>query len=215
MNGIIRKEALVVAITATLAVAGASGGAFAQDDKEAHPHETSLSPEQKAMMEAWQAYASPGEGHKILEGFVGTWDAKVTFMMEPGGEGMQSAGTSEMSWLLGNRFLMQKFEGAAMGEGASFSGIGITGYNNGTKKFESIWVDNEGTGMMITSGTVDAAGKVITQHGEYYDPSIKKMVKFRYVTRIVSPTKVVFEMHKPDQSGKEYKCLEVAYTKKS
>ena len=74
--------------------------AFAAEDKQPQ-----MSPDQKAMMQAWMKFMTPSEGHKMLDGMVGTWETKVTAYLAPGAPPMVSTGVSEISWILGGRYM--------------------------------------------------------------------------------------------------------------
>ena len=80
-----------------------------------------------AMMDAMMKAGEPGDAHKKLEGLVGTWDTKVSFWMMPGTDPMASAGVSTNQWVMGGRYLEQRFKGD-MG-GMPFEGVGYTGYH--------------------------------------------------------------------------------------
>src|SRR5713226_5559684 len=43
-----------------------------------------MSPQQQAEMEAMMKAMTPGPPHKMLEGMVGDWNAKVSMWMQPG-----------------------------------------------------------------------------------------------------------------------------------
>src|SRR5687768_15991808 len=101
--------------------------AFAQ---EGQPPQ--MSAEEKAMMEAWQKAMTPGPQHKQLDGMVGTWNTTVKTWMAPGAPVMETSGTSENKWVLGGRYIEQRFKGSFMGQ--PFEGIGYTGYDNVTKQ---------------------------------------------------------------------------------
>ena len=49
--------------------------------------------------------------------------------------------------------------------GQLFTGIGLNGYDNHTKKYMSIWMDYQGTPSTIWKGLTDADGKTVTQKG--------------------------------------------------
>jgi hypothetical protein len=91
--------------------------------------------DEKAAMEMMMKLATPGEGHRKLEVLVGNWNAKNTMWMDPSKEPTVSEGVSEHKWVLGGRFLEQRFEGKFMN--MPFSGLGYTGYDNYKK---SMWV---------------------------------------------------------------------------
>src|SRR5438874_2282495 len=116
---------------------------FAQDQKQKPP-----SPEEQAMMAAWMKYMTPSEGHKALDGMVGTFDAKVTSTMMPGQPPVESTGTDESMWIMGGRYIQEKFSGNFMGQ--PFTGMGITGYDNAKKQYFGTWIDSMGTGLMLS-----------------------------------------------------------------
>src|SRR5512132_4066810 len=78
-------------------------------------------PDEKAMMEMMMKAATPGEQHKKLDAFAGTFDAKLKMWMDPSKPPEESTGTAESKWVLGNRYLEQHYEGSFMGQ--PFSGL--------------------------------------------------------------------------------------------
>jgi hypothetical protein len=114
--------------------------------------------------------------------------------------------------ILGDRWIMEEFEGQMMG--GPFGGLGITGYDNVKKKYVNIWMDTMGTGAMISEGTADAAGKIITYIGTYEDPATNKTKTYRSISKFVSDSKHTFEMYDKTPEGKEFKCLDIVYTRK-
>jgi len=197
---------LTFALCAGLLVAGA---AAAQDAK---PADKPMSAEQKAMMEAWAKFATPGEGHKALAGMAGTWDAEVTSWMEPGQPPTKSKGTSENRMVLGGRWVESKFTSEMMGQ--PFEGLGYTGYDNYKKKYIGTWQDNMSTAVMLSEGTFDAAGKVMTSTSTMDDPMTGKTSTIKMTTTIESPDHHVFEMWGPDPSGKVVKQMQIDYRRR-
>jgi hypothetical protein len=166
--------------------------------------------DEKAMMEAWAKIATPSDAHKWLEPLVGTWDAKITMWMTPGAPPQESTGTSENKWVLGGRFVEQRHEGSFMGQ--PFSGVGYTGYDNYKKKYIGTWMDTMGTMMMISQG--DAAGKTLSMTSTIDDILTGKATTVKMETKILAPDHHVIEMWGPDPSGKQYKTMEIHYTRK-
>jgi len=197
---------LTFAVCAGLLAAGAAG---AQDAK---PAEKPMSAEQKAMMDAWAKFATPGEGHKALAGMVGTWDAEVTSWMEPGQPPTKSKGTSENRMVLGGRWVESKFTSEMMGQ--PFEGLGYTGYDNYKKKYIGTWQDNMSTAVMISEGTMDAAGKVMTSTSTMDDVMTGKKAEVKMTTTIVSPDHHVFEMWGPGPDGKVAKQMQIDYRRR-
>jgi len=163
-------------------------------------------------MEAWQKFATPAEGHQKLAGMVGTWDAEVTSWMSPSGPPTKSKGTSVNRMVMGGRWVESKFTGDMMG--MPFEGLGYTGYDNYKKKYMGTWMDNMSTAVMVSEGTMDSAGKVMTQTSTMDDFMTGKASTVRMTTTVVSPDEHLFEMFGPDPSGKEVKQMEIRYRRR-
>jgi hypothetical protein len=176
------------------------------DDKPA------AAPGQDEMTKAWMAYATPGPGQKALEATVGTWDVQSKFWMAPGAPPQESTGTSENRMILGGRYLEQRYEGTMMGQ--PFSGIGVTAFDNYKKKYIASWIDTAGTGIMVTTGIADKAGKVITSWGTMDDPGLGKTVKVKTVVTIVDADHHTYESWGSGPDGKMAKSLEIHFTRK-
>jgi len=179
---------------------------FAQQKKAAPPMD------EKAAMEMMQKLATPGEAHRKLDALVGDWVAKNTIWMDPSKPPEVTEGTSVHRWVLGQRFVGQHYDGKLFGQ--PFSGMGFTGYDNYRKKYISIWMDTSTTTIMNMSGSFDAAGKVLTTTGEMDDFTTGKAVTLRETTTIVNKDEILFEMFALGPSGKEYKMMEIRYTRK-
>jgi hypothetical protein len=187
----------------------AAGSVMAQENKPAdHPP---MSADQKAMMEAWERASAVGEPHRRLTGMEGTWDAEVSMWMAPGQPPSKSSGTSVNKAILGGRWIEQRFTGSAMGQ--PFQGVGYTGYDNTKKKYVSTWMDSMSTAMMVSEGTFDAAGKVMTQTSTMLDPMTGKPTQSKGVMRIVDNDHHVYEMWE-SHGGKENKTMEIHYRRK-
>src|SRR5690606_1247386 len=52
-----------------------------------------------AHMEDCMKHATPGEGHKALEPFVGSWNARVTMWMDPSQPPIEADGVMENRWI--------------------------------------------------------------------------------------------------------------------
>lgn len=173
-------------------------------------HHTGGQPDAKAM-QAMQAAMTPGEQHKKLARHAGKWNAVVKFTMGPGGEARESKGTSEMTMVLGGRWLKQDFTGSAMGQ--PFTGTGYTGYDNFKKQFVSLWMDSMSTSAMVSYGTADKDGKTVTYTTVMDEPMTgERDKKVKTVMRVIDDNKMVFEMWDKAQ-GKEWKALEITYTR--
>jgi hypothetical protein len=155
---------------------------------------------------------TPGPSHKCLEALVGNWKAKVKFWMDPSKAPQESDGVCERKWILGKRFLLEKYKGKAMN--MEFEGLGLAGYDNSKKKYTSVWLDSMSTAIWTSEGTYDADKKTFTYTSEGKDPYTGQVMKSRDVIRIVSANKQVVQMFKQPPKGKEFQVLEIVYTRK-
>jgi uncharacterized lipoprotein NlpE involved in copper resistance len=163
----------------------------------------------KAMMES----GTPGEPHKMLAKSTGTWSADVTHWMGEGAPPQKATGTSVTTMLYGGRYQQSKFSGNMMG--MPFEGTAIMGYDNTEKKYYSTWIENMSTAIMITWGTWDEASKSITLSGTMKNPANGHECDLKQIYKIVDDNTHVMEMYGPDpKTGKEYKMMEITYTRK-
>lgn len=163
------------------------------------------------VMEAYMKAAQTGPFHANLKPLAGSWNCEVKMFMAPG-EPTVTKGTSERKWILDGRFLQETHNGTFMDK--PFTGMGISGYDNITKKYVHSWIDSMGTGIMLSTGTADSSGKTFTYTSENPNPLTGQMEKMRMVTKILGDDKHTFEMYGPGPDGKEMKHMEIAYTKK-
>jgi len=189
-------------------------------DKES-PKKGEPQPSEAEMMAKMWELAKPGENHKLLARTVGTWSYKIKMWM--GGDTSappnESSGTCVTKEVLGGRYFISEHSGKMQMPGPDgkmtdldFKGIATDGYDNVKKKFIATWIDNLGTGMMISEGTYDAATKTFTYHTESeMIPGMK--TKIREVIKIIDNDNHLFEFYE-DRVGTEVKTMEIAYKRK-
>ncbi len=162
-------------------------------------------------MKKWMEYMTPGDMHKMLAAHSGKWNYKSTFWMAPGGEPSVSEGTSEGEMIYDGKYLVSKIKGNMMG--MSFEGMSVEGYDNAAKVFQSTWIDNMGTGIMLMTGKWDDAAKNITYTGKMMDPLTGSYINIRQIVKYNTDGSTTMEMYCPGPDGKEYKNMELIYTK--
>jgi hypothetical protein len=185
-------------------------GAQAQGKKKS----AAKKPTEEEMMKRWEESMTPGDAHRKLGAFVGTWDVEAKIWMKsPKDEPNVSKGSAEYKMALGGRFLQQEFTGDMMGQ--PVNGVGYTGYDNFRKKYVSFWIDNTATSMSMMEGSMDKEGKTLTLWGKMDAPAMgKKDEKVKYVMRVVSPDKHVFEMYNVSERGEKDPMMVLTYTRK-
>lgn len=167
--------------------------------------------DQNAMMEVYMKAATPGPVHAEMAKMAGKWKLDVTSWMAPGAPPEKSTGTAEFKTILGGRFLQQEVK-SEMG-GMPFEGMGIEGYDNVSKERFGMWVDNMGTGGMVMKGKCGVGEKVCKFSGSYNDPMTGKAKRVREVLTMNNDNSFAFEMWGPDEAGKEFKVLQIVYTR--
>jgi len=159
----------------------------------------------------WKEYAAPSDNHKLLDSFVGRWNYTVKWWMSPDAKPEESKGTSKATSIMGGRFLKQSAQGKSMGQ--PFKGMGITGYDNAEKQYNSIWIDNMGTGMMMSRGNYDLSTKTLVEKGTFTDP-VEGEKSYRGVTKIINKDKYTYEIYISGPDKKESRMMEIVYTRK-
>ncbi len=173
-----------------------------------------MSADQKKMMEQMMKYGSPGPEHELLKKYVGEWDVDISSWQDPAAKPEKSRGTMKNTLIFEGRYLKSGFEGS-MGS-MKFQGLEIIGYDLLKKMYTTFWVDNLSTSFMVTTGTLDAAGNVLTETGTFPDPMTdgKTMQRVRNVTTFLADGKYKFEMYMVMPDGKEMKGMELVCTRK-
>jgi hypothetical protein len=170
-----------------------------------------MSAEEKAMMDAMAKAATPGPNHQLLASVAGDWAFKSRMWMNPSAPPSESTGTVTYTTLLGGRYVQGSYRGEMMG--MPFEGRGLMGFDNVSGQFQSTWVDNMGTSIMLMTGEYDEAAKTLTYKGEMPDiANPAKKVSVRQVVHLVSPDSHVMEWYET-RDGKETKTMEISYTR--
>jgi hypothetical protein len=213
MNARFARIALPLAalLLATSALADEAPAAAEAPAGAASASMPEMTPEQKAEMEAYRKAGTPGPQHARMAATAGTYDLALKSWHEPGGPAMDETGTATRTVILEGRVIAEDLSSSMMGQ--PFTGHGMSGYDNVTEKHWSTWTDSMSTGLMVSEGTCDAQD-ACTFTGSWNDPLTKKPVVARMTTRWTSPTVQVFEMYGPAKDGKEFKMMEITYTKR-
>lgn len=159
----------------------------------------------------WMEYATPADMQKMMASWDGNWDEDIKMWMAPGApeQTMKASCTNRM--ILGGRYQESTHKGDFMG--MPFEGIGTLGWDNAGKFFVNTWIDNFGTGMMISTGTWDEKTKTITLKGSMTDPMTGKPVQIRETLRIVNDDTQIMEQFTM-KDGQEFKNMEIKMTRR-
>jgi len=186
---------------------------------------TSSSSDSKAKSEEWvpvdsatamkkmMEVGAPGPEHAMLAKYDGNWNAETTMWWKPDGPPQVSKGSCTNKMIMDGRYQQSTFKGDF--GGMPYQGTSTTGYDNAKKVFFTTWMDNMSTGIMNMEGTWDEATKSIHFKGKMLCPANGVEAEMREVYKIIDDNTQVMEMYGPDmQTGKEFKTMEVKFTRK-
>jgi hypothetical protein len=219
-----RYRKSLAALTAVLLSAAITTPAIAQEKKESEKPAAAPGGESKPndaqMMATMMELGKPGENHKHLQELVGTWSYSVKWWMSPDAPPAESTGTTVSRSAMDGRYVISEHTGKMQmpGEGgnmmdAEFKGMAIEGYDNVKKKFVSSWIDNMGTGIMLSEGTYNPATKTLTYYADY-EPMPGMRTKARQVIKLTDKDHHTMEYFE-NRGGKEFKAMEITYSRKS
>ena len=164
------------------------------------------------MMKSWAAFMAVGEMQQMLAKSDGEWDGEVTMWMDPSMPPSKSKSLSTNKMVLGGRYQQSEHKGCF--GGMPFEGIALTGYDNARKVFMTTWIDNMGTSFMNLEGPYDPATKTIRLKGKATDAMSGKQVNYREEFTVIDDNTQKMALFAPDMKGKEFKTMEIVYSRK-
>ncbi len=164
-------------------------------------------PDSATVAKAWTDYATPSKAHEMLAKDTGTWDAEMTFWMPESPEPQKATSVATYKMILDGKYQEGVFKGDMWG--MPFEGRGTTAYDNASKQFITTWIDNMGTGMLVSRGQYDETSKTITFSGAMVDPVTGKEKKVKEIITYIDDNTQKMEMFDIDANGKEFKNMEI------
>jgi hypothetical protein len=202
---------VIFAVFGSIAMVATGKAGEGAKEKSESVKQNSSGHDHDAMMEKWKEYSTPNENHKVLGALVGDWDYTIKWWMSPEAKPEVSKGTSEVEWIMGGRFIQHEVEGTSMGQ--PFEGMGVMGYDNEKKQYQSVWIDNMGTGVMRGSGSYDSTTKTLTDEGTFSCPAEGEK-SYRGVTKFIDQDNFTYEWYMAGPDGKEFRAMEIVYARK-
>jgi hypothetical protein len=199
-----RRTVTLVVLAGAMALLASRPGVAQQPSKEEQAA-------MQAMMEAYARYGAVGAPHQGLAKRVGTWKVQARFWIAPGAPAEVSEGKAEASLIMGGRYIMEKFEMST--PDGPFRGLGIVGYDNIKKRYQSLWIDSMSTGVMTAEGTGDQDARAIDYTGQEPDPASNAYKPYRSVEKQLDDDTRRLETFENGPDGKEFKVMELFYTR--
>ncbi|MEP7263045.1 MAG: DUF1579 domain-containing protein [Bacteroidota bacterium] len=160
-----------------------------------------------AQQKAWMEYMTPSKQHQQLAMAKGNWTEEVTMWMSADAPAMKSNSTITNTMIMGGRYQQGIHKGSMMGQ--PFEGMSIVGYDNKLQVYQSTWIDNMGTGIMMMEGTWNEELKAIEFKGNMVDPVSGAKLAVREVYTVVNENEHTLEMFMSPAEGKEYKSMSI------
>jgi hypothetical protein len=217
------KQITLTICAAALLLAACNNSKKSDDGKKDNPSdtaskmdekkpETMAMPDSATMMKNWQDYMTPGDVHKMMAKWDGTWNGEVTMWMYPGAPEQKSKSTAVNKMIMNGLYQEGNHSGDMMG--MPFNGKSTVAYDNHRKEFVSTWIDNMGSGIMVLKGPWDEATKTISLKGTMVDPGTKQDTDVRETFKVVDDNTQEMEMFVMMPDGKEFKTMNIKYTRK-
>jgi len=153
--------------------------------------------------------SDPGAGQKYLEAFAGDWAVTKTFYPRTG-DPVKTAGSCRQTMIHGGRFLKSEFVFQSPGE--ETTGLGIIGWDPGTKRFTSFWTDSRSTRISIRQSEEPFDGKQIVLSSRSLDevPNADARGKSKTISRLDDDSrKIVHRQYTIAPTGEERLVMEL------
>ncbi len=159
---------------------------------------------------AMEEYMTPGEMQKMLAELAGEWNQKVLFWTSPSVAPTVETSKCTISMIMGGRF--QKSVTTGKMKDMPFEGLGIIGCDNASKRFQSTWIGNYGTGIMYLQGVFDKKNNTIVLKGTTIDPITKKELATRESIKIIDKSQMIMDLFIV-KDGVESKTMQIVSTR--
>jgi hypothetical protein len=163
--------------------------------------------------EEWAALSKPGSHHEVLSMLVGEWDVDVVSWSDPNANPERFRAYSSAAWVLGYRFVREKFKSLA--EGPRYEGLGFIGYDSGGNLYNTVWMDSLNTAVATSKGTFDPTTATFALKGEMYDPLSGRTKETHTFIRILSKDSYEVSMVDRTARGQDFRALELTYRRRS
>ncbi len=165
---------------------------------------------EEQMNQRMMEIGTPGEAHQKLNPMAGQFKADITMWMSADAPPQKSEGTMSAQWIYGGRYLRGEFKSSFMEQ--PFEGVSLVGYSVAAGCYEGSWIDSMSTMIYpVSQGTLK--GSTFEFRREMLDPILNVPSYSREVLTIHNNDSHTLEGYSPGQDGKEFKMMEIRYTR--
>lgn len=213
---------VIVIITSTLVGAGA----MAQDARTAQSTAQINVTEQEKAAQRLIESKRPGEHRKSLSVLIGNWTTTWKIWQKPESEPDVSNGTTRFTWGRNGKYVQGNFAGMLKGRSPGkpgpphdipYRGVFTLEYDSSALQYTSTWTNSLEPSKVSSRGIAraNAASRISSMElrGTCECQTGGVEVAFRSVIDISNPDRIVEEGFTFDTQGKEYKAMEVIYTR--
>jgi hypothetical protein len=170
---------------------------------------SSIEEHQNSDAQSAAASDAPGPVHRDLASRVGEYVTTTTFQAPGGGPSAESTGAAKIRISVDGRFLVEENSGSLMGQ--PVQGLRLLGYNNQTKRYESVWTYSMSTAMLVMTGTSPDNGKTVNLSGSFEEGGNKQTL--HAIFRFIDESRFVVEL-RTAATGDTGSVVATTYTRK-
>ncbi|OIN85547.1 MAG: hypothetical protein AUJ12_09030 [Alphaproteobacteria bacterium CG1_02_46_17] len=161
-------------------------------------------------------YGESTEQRQMLTSLVGEWDYDLKYWTNKNSEPQFSTGSVVNEMILGDRFLSSKTSVILNigGQSIPYEGWGVLGYDTTKNAYTSVWVDTLSTGTTVGIGQYNKKTNTLEEKGRFTFPLLKNEQEYRSELELTNDETHKKSIFISDNSGKEFKVLELEFRRK-
>jgi hypothetical protein len=163
-----------------------------------------------AMREWFNANLPKSEHAELFGRMLGDWTTTLSWRIAPDAQPEVSTGRASNTSNL-QRFVRQEFDGEML-PGMKFQGSALFGFNNATKQYENVWIDNTTTAITTNVGAKQADGSILWT-GSFTDPATGEKKTSKATLSWQGNNQMTWTQWDVSAEGVEFASLEVVYTR--